>query len=101
MPRFDEEALSAIQTFVEHACEHFEAMGLNLGISDDMTAWADWLSKQPDSHGVTKTHDPNYTHMDPQNSFWAFLHDATGRVVACHAQRLIVTDDFFDDIITQ
>lgn len=101
MPRFDEEALSAIQTFVERTCEHFEAMGLSLGLSDDMTAWADWLSKQPDSHGVTKTHDPDYTHMSPQNSFWAFLHDAHGKVVACHAQRLIVTDDFFDDIITQ
>jgi hypothetical protein len=101
MPRFDEESLSTIQTFVDRTCEHFESIGLTYGLSDDMTAWADWLSKQPNSHGVTKTHDPEHTHLDPQNSFWAYLHDAHGRVIACHAQRLIITDDFFDDIITQ
>ena len=101
MPRFDEQSLSAIQTFVDRSCEHFESMGLTFAVSDDMTAWADWLSEQPQSHGVTKTHDPKHTHLDPGNSFWANLRDAHGKVIACHAQRLIITDDFFDDIVTQ
>lgn len=101
MSRFDEESLSAIQTFVDRSCEHFESMGLTFAVNDDMTAWADWLSKQPNSHGVTKTHDPKHTHMDAGNSFWGRLQEADGRVIACHAQRLIITDDFLDDIVTQ
>ena len=101
MPRFDEESLSAIQAFVDRSCEHFESMGLTFAVNDDMTAWADWLSKQPNSHGVTKTHDPKHTHMDSGNSFWGRLQEADGRVIACHAQRLIITDDFLDDIVTQ
>ena len=101
MPRFDDQSLAAIQTFVDRSCEHFTSMGLIYGVDDDMTAWADWLSQQPHSHGVTKTHDPKLTHLDAGNSFWAHLKDTKGRVVACHAQRLIVTDDFLDDIVTQ
>jgi len=101
MPRFDEQSLSAIQTFVDRSREHFGSMGLTFGVSDNMAAWADWLSKQPNSHGVTKTHDPKHTHLDPGNSFWASLREADGRVIGCHAQRLIITDDFLDDVITQ
>jgi hypothetical protein len=101
MARFDEESLAAIQTFVDHACKQFEAIGLTYGLSDDMTSWADWLSKQPESHGVSKTHDPKHTHLDPGNSFWGYLKDSHGDVIACHAQRLIITDDFLDDIVTQ
>jgi GNAT superfamily N-acetyltransferase len=101
MPRFDEESLAAIQDFVDRSCEHFASMGLSYSVSDDMAAWADWISKQPHSHGVTKTHDPKQTHLDPGNSFWSHLQDSYGRVIACHAQRLIITDDFLDDIVTQ
>lgn len=101
MPRFDEDSLSAIQTYVDRSCEHLESVGLRYALSDDMEAWAAWLLDQPDSHGVSKTHDPQHTHMGPQNSFWASLEDSKGRVIACHAQRLIVTDDFYDDIVTQ
>ena len=101
MPRFDEDSLAEIQTYVDRSCEHLDSVGLTYGLSDDMTAWADWLAKQPDSHGVSKTHDPEHTYMDPRNSFWAYLKDSHGSVIACHAQRLIVTEDFYDDIVTQ
>lgn len=101
MARFDDRSLSAIQAFLNRACDNFQSMGLRFAVNDDITAWAEWLVQQPNSHGVTKTHDPEHTHLHPGNSFWSYLEDAHGKVVACHAQRLIVTDDFFDDIVTQ
>lgn len=91
-----------IQAHIDLTKETLAALGLTLHVDNDMARFADWLGEQPDSHGVPTTHDPSITHLHPGNSFWIYVAEAaTGRIIACHGQRLLETDDFIEDCMAQ
>ena len=76
--------------------------GLTLHVDNDLGRFAAYLREQPKTHGVPNTHDPERTYLHPGNSFWVYVREnATGRIVACHGQRLLVTDDFIEDCLAQ
>ncbi|MDH3702143.1 MAG: hypothetical protein OEU46_12580, partial [Alphaproteobacteria bacterium] len=75
---------------------------LTLHAHHDMHAFVDYLGRQEETHGIPTSHDPRYCYMHPGNSFWIYVrHTATGDIVACHAQRLIVTSDFVEECMAQ
>lgn len=91
-----------IQAHIDLTKETLASLGLTLHVDNDMTRFIDWLGEQPDSHGVPTTHDPTITHLHPGNSFWIYVAEAvTGRIVACHGQRLLETDDLIEDCMAQ
>jgi hypothetical protein len=91
-----------IQAHIDLTKERLAQLGLSLFVDNDMTRFSAYLRRQPKTHGVPNTHDPELTYLHPGNSFWVYVRDnATDRIVACHGQRLLVTDDFIEDCVTQ
>jgi hypothetical protein len=91
-----------IQAHIDLTKETLAARGLTLHVDNDMVRFIDYLGDQPASHGVPTTHNPAITHLHPGNSFWVYVAEAaTGRIVACHGQRLLETDDFIEDCMAQ
>ena len=93
---------SDIQAHIDLAKTRLGELGLTLHVDTDMHAFVDYLSRQEQTHGVPTSHDPHRCHLHPGNSFWVYIkHDASGDVVGCQAQRLIVTDDFVEECLAQ
>jgi len=91
-----------IQLYIDLTRDTLAALGLSLRVDNDMQRFADYLRDQPKNHGVPNTHDPARTYLHPGNSFWVYVQEgATGRFIACHGQRLLVTDDFIEDCMAQ
>jgi hypothetical protein len=94
--RFSDNDLTAMQQHIDHTRAYLTARGLTLNVSSDMRAFKEFLLNQEQTHGVPSTHDPDRTNLHPENSFWTLLSTQEGRIIACHAQRLFVTDDFIE-----
>ncbi len=94
--RFNDHDLTDIQQHIDHTCAYLASRGLTLDVSSDMRAFKEFLLKQEQTHGVPSTHDPDRTYLHPENCFCTYLSTGDGRIVACHAQRLFVTDDFIE-----
>lgn len=91
-----------IQAHIDLTKETLSALGLALRVDNDMDRFTEFLRKQPANHGVPNTHDPAVTYLHPGNSFWVYvIEEASGRVIACHGQRLLETDDFIEDCMAQ
>jgi len=91
-----------IQAHIDLTKEALGALGLSLHVDNDMVRFTDYLRDQPLTHGVPTTHEPSITHLNPGNSFWIYVTEAaTGRIIACHGQRLLETDDFIEDCMAQ
>ena len=98
--RFNDHDLTVIQRHIDHTRAYLATRGLTLNVNADMRAFKEFLLKQEQTHGVPSTHDPDRTHLHPENCFWTYLSTRDGRIIACHAQRLIVTEDFLEDCRT-
>lgn len=94
--RFNDHDLTDIQQHIDHTREYLASRGLTLNVSSDMRAFKEFLLEQEQTHGVPSTHDPDRTYLHPENSFWTYLTAQDGRIAACHAQRLLVTDDLIE-----
>jgi len=91
----------AIQGHIDLAKALLAEYGLSLHVDHDMQAFCDYIGSQHDTHGVPNSHDPRKSYLHPDNSFWVYVrHDASGDIIACHAQRLIVTDNFAHDCLS-
>ena len=91
-----------IQAHIDLTQTSLSRLGLSLHVDNDLRRFAAYLSEQPKTHGVPNTHDPERTYLHPGNSFWVYVReDATERIVACHGQRLLETDDFIEDCLAQ
>ena len=100
--RLNQRDFTDIQAHIDLAKLRLGELGLTLHVDNDMQAFVDYLSRQEQTHGVPTSHDPNRCHLHPGNSFWVYVqHTQTGDIVACHGQRLIVTDDLLVDCIAQ
>ena len=93
--RLSKQDFSDIQAHIDLTRQRLGALGLTLHVSHDMHAYVDYIGRQEDTHGVPSSHDPKRSHLHPGNSFWVYVeHPASGDIIACHAQRMLVTDDF-------
>ena len=91
-----------IQSHIDLTKSRLGELGLTLHTDHDMHAFVDYLGRQEDTHGVPGSHNPHKSHLHPGNSFWIYIkHAASGQIIACHAQRLIVTEDFVHDCQAQ
>ena len=91
-----------IQAHIDLAKSRLEKLGLTLHADHDMQAFVDYLGRQQETHGVPTSHDPRRCYLHPGNSFWLYVrHTQSGDIVACHAQRLIITDDFVEECMAQ
>lgn len=91
-----------IQSHIDLAKSRLGELGLTLHADHDMHAFVDYLSRQEETHGVPTSHDPRRCYLHPGNSYWIYVrHAPTGDIVACHAQRLVVTDDFVEECMAQ
>jgi len=100
--RLSKQIFSEIQAHIDLAKARLGEHGLTLHVDNDMQAFVDYISRQEGTHGVPSSHDPHRCYLHPGNSFWVYVkHVATGDIVACHAQRLIVTDDFVEECLAQ
>jgi len=85
-----------IRAYVAFTKERLAAEGLAFRVSLDMREFKGFLLNQPMTHGVPPTHDPDKCVLTEANAFWSYLETEDGRRIACHAQRLFVTDDFIE-----
>lgn len=91
-----------IQAHIDLTRTRLGELGLTLHVDHDMRAFVNYIARQEDTHGVPSSHDPRRCHLHPGNSFWVYVkHPASGDIVACQAQRLIVTQDFLQDCLAQ
>lgn len=94
--------LDDIQAHIDLTQDCLGRLGLSLHVDNDLARFAAYLREQPNTHGVPNTHDPARTFLHPGNSFWVYVReDETRRIVACHSQRLLETDDFVEDCMAQ
>ena len=100
--RITDQDFRDIQSHIDLAKSRLGELGLTLHTDDDMNAFVDYLSRQEETHGVPTSHDPRLCYLHPGNSFWIYVrHTLSGDIVACHAQRLIITDDFVEECMAQ
>lgn len=98
--QLDRHDFLAIQGHIDLAKSLLAEYGLSLHVDHDMQAFVDYIGSQHDTHGVPNSHDPRKSYLHPENSFWVYVrHDASGDIIACHAQRLVVTDNFAYDCL--
>lgn len=91
-----------IQSHIDLTKRRLGDYGLTLHVDHNLQAFVEYISWQQDTHGVPSSHNPHKSYLHPGNSFWVYLkHAASGQIIACHAQRLIVTDDFVHDCQAQ
>jgi len=103
MQRFTENELSHLQAHIDLTERIVGRVGLTLKVSTDMAGFIHYLRNEPasDTHGTPTTHDPQLSYLHPGNSFWVYLEDARGEIVAVHGQRLCETRDFINDCLRQ
>ena len=100
--RLEQRDFTDIQAHIDLAKLRLGELGLTLHVDTDMQAFVDYLSRQEQTHGVPTSHNPERCYLHPGNSFWVYVqHTETGDIVACHGQRLIVTDDLLADCMAQ
>ncbi len=97
---FTDDNLANIQSFIDLQLEKLAAIGLELRTDVDMDRFASFLEVAPKALPVPSTHDPERSHLHPGNAYWTMLTDALGEIVACNGQRMVDTDDLFEDIRT-
>jgi len=100
MSRLSQPQLNTLQAHIDYTVAYLDSLNLRLGISHDLSAFADYLKEQPATHGSPRTHDPAFTYIPPDMGFWIYAADGD-RIVACHANVLSITDDFIADCLTQ
>lgn len=88
-----------IQNFVSLHLKPLEDEGLTLETDDDLLAWRDYLSSQPEAQSVVGTQDPLNNLIAGDAGFWVRIEE-NGKIVACHAFRLIETRSLLQDIMT-
>jgi hypothetical protein len=103
MQRFTVSELSNLQAHIDLTEKTVGRIGLTMNVSTDMARFIEYLRNEPakDTHGTPTTHDPKLSHLHPGNSFWVYLEDARGEIVACHGQRFCETRDFINDCLRQ
>lgn len=94
--RFNDHDLTDIQRHIDHTRVYLASRGLTLNVSSDMRAFKEFLLNQEQTHGVPSTHDLDRSYLHPENCFWTYLSTQSGRIIACHAQRLVVADNFLE-----
>ena len=101
MASLTDQELAEIQTHIDGTIEYLDGLGLEIDVDDDLSNWKRLLEQAPGSIGVSRTLDPTVNDLRPGNSFWVYTRTHDGEVVACQADRLIVTENFVrDDICT-
>jgi len=91
--------LAVVQDYIDPVIHYLGEIDLVLGVDDDMTKWKALLESAPATTGVAKTHDPDFNHLKPENAFWLYFQDKSGRRIACQADRLAIADDFIQDYV--
>lgn len=100
--RLTKQDFADIQAHIDLTRERLDEHGLTLHVDHDMHAFVDYISRQEETHGVPSSHNPKKSYLHPGNSFWIYVkHTASGDIIACHAQRMLVTDDFVHDCFAQ
>lgn len=90
-----------IQAHIDLACDRFDRHGLTLRASDDMRAFVEFISGEEHSYGASASHDPAHSHLTPGTSFWVYLEEKeTGVKVGSCAQKLVVTRNFAEDLLS-
>src|SRR4051794_30493502 len=92
----------AIQGCFDHILTRLAELGLTITFSTDMIGWVDAITNAPRRGIVNPTFDPAHSDLTPEDAFWVAATDrATGRLVACIANRVFITDDYRDLLRTQ
>ncbi len=99
MTSFTIDDIREIQSFIGLNLDGFAESGLKLETDDDLLAWRDWLSSQPESQKVVGTQDPVGNLIPGDAGFWVRIEEH-GKIVACHAFRMIETRSLLQDIMT-
>jgi hypothetical protein len=100
--RLTKQDFSEIQAHIDLTRNQLGEHGLTLHVDHDMHAFVDYIGRQEETHGVPSSHNPAKCYLHPGNSFWVYVrHAASGDIIGCQAQRLMVTDDFVQDCLAQ
>ena len=100
--RLNKQDFSDIQAHIDLTRTRLAALGLTFHVDHDMQAFVNYIGSQEDTHGVPSSHDPRKCWLHPGNAFWVYVkHPASGQIIGCQAQRLILTEDFVQDCLSQ
>ncbi len=91
--------LENIQDFVGETLAGLELHGLTFESDSNLWNWRELLESAPGAIGVSKALDPELNNLENGNAFWLYAKTRTGEIVACQADRLVITDDFVGDYI--
>ena len=94
------EELATIQTSIDEKIERAESFGLSMHVDDDLRKWKEHIEGVPGTTGASRTLDPAVNDVRPGNSFWVYLQETSGRIVACHANRFLESEDFVREYIS-
>lgn len=91
--------LEKIQDFVSEMLTGLEVHGLTFESDSNLWNWRKLLENAPGSIGVSRALDPELNNLESGNAFWLYAKNRAGDIVACQADRLVVTDDFIGDYV--
>ncbi len=90
--------LAHVQTFFDTAEARLSEIGLTLDVDDDLSNWVGHMKQSPGILNVAATHDPAFSYIHPGNAFWMRFENASGRIVACIAHKVVVTENLIDEV---
>lgn len=100
MTALQEYELIQTQDVIDISVHRLADLGLTIETGDDFRKWAGYMEGVPDPLGVSATFDPERSAIMPGTAFWIAIKDGDDNVAACHAHRILETDDFTEEIRT-
>lgn len=94
------EEMTLTQALIDENINRVQSLGLTMHSDSDLRRWKEHIEEVSGDSGASKTLDPDLNDVQPGNSFWVYLKDQKGKIVACHANRFLETDDFIQEYIS-
>jgi GNAT superfamily N-acetyltransferase len=88
-----------VQNCFDATHQRLQAIGLAPTFGSDLNGWVEAIERSPHRVHINTCFHPAHSDVTAENAFWIRLTDvATDQTVACIATRLIVTDDYLDEM---
>lgn len=99
MSYLSNEEMMEIQISINQKIDRISTLGLTFHLDDDLSKWREFVLEEQGGAGISKTIDPTVNDLRPGNSFWIYLENSAGEIVACQADRIIETVDFVQEYV--
>ncbi len=92
------EEFASVQRFCQLMSEKIAAVGLDVYVESNFRDYIRLRRELSPGYIHNPTYDPDHSNLSFQNAFWLRAVESNGDTVAMGAQRIIDTDNFFDEL---